>query len=249
MIHVAAEGEKAMKNFSEKMQLSIQVAALVFVSTCSLLAQSGTGNPVVVNFDSLPTPAGGGCVDATSYLATYSITVTNITPGAFVGACQNAEIAPPSAPNYLNVYGIANLHPVSFTLNFPQTVSSITFTRSEYLPYIAADGTNEGVSGPNWTATALDAQGQQVGNTVSESLFGSFSPVPAATYSLSGKGITALRIDGNNGGFAGFLTAPIDNLTFTPSGLAAPTNLQVTQVLLDSGNQTDLPPFSVPIIM
>src|ERR1019366_8138624 len=107
------EGKSAMKNLPEQIKLSLQATVLILASTCCLFAQT-------LNFDSLPVPppnGGGSCVDATGYLASFGITVTNVTPGALIGACQNVEVSPSSPPNYFN--GLADNIPVTYTLNFP----------------------------------------------------------------------------------------------------------------------------------
>jgi uncharacterized protein (TIGR03437 family) len=124
----------------------------------------------------------------------------------------------PSSPNVLTQDG--SNQPVSFTLTFSSPVSSLSFVRPQLLA-----GPN-GIIFPQWTATAYNASGGQVG-TAGEALLSSYANVPAATFTLSGStSITSVRFDSNNQNVAAFSAVVIDNLILTSaasSGAAGPS--------------------------
>jgi len=81
-----------------------------------------------------------------------------------------------------------------------------------------------GIIHPLWSAHAFNALTQEV-STVSEGLIASFTNVPAQTFTLSGPGITAVRIDSNNEHIAAFTAVLIDDLTLS-SGCASSTPMR-----------------------
>jgi hypothetical protein len=180
------------------------VLACFAQNTCPL---TGT---VTLNFDSVSVPV-GSFVDATSYLNSFGVTFTAITPNIFPAIFNGTVSAdiPSSPPNF---FGDASVVPgvgiqaQSYQLNFCAPLTSISFTR-------IAIQSNSGDA--PWTASALNGLGQVVA-TVSEGFL--LGPA-AARYTLSGTGITALRIDARND-----LTQttngspPLDDLTLVGSG-------------------------------
>ena len=93
---------------------------------------------------------------------------------------------------------------VSYTLNFSTALDSVGFTRIKNTYYNLVAG---------WTASAY--AGNTFVTSVSEGYgLGSFS---AATYTLTGPGITSLVISADGHGHAGIASAMIDDLTLTSS--------------------------------
>ncbi len=178
-----------------------------------------------INFDGVN--ANAAPVDATAYLAGYGITLGGITPGTTLDVLSDRYIyggratVAPSPPNVLMQAG-SNL-PVSFTLDFPTPLDSFGFTRPELLAV-----TQSGITFPQWSAHAFNSQGQEVftnTNPVGEPLFGSFSNVPARTFTIPGPGITSVRFDSNNFNFAAFSAVLLDDflLTTAAADTTAPT--------------------------
>lgn len=200
------------------------------VANSAMTPKQGKSCSLVLNFDSLPTSPSGSA-PATSYLASYGITVQNATSGTSIIAL-NSNIAyggggfrAASLPNVLTQTG--SNAPVTFTLSFATPVSVVSFVR----PFLIA-----GPSGqvfPQWKATALN--GTTVVKSVGQALISSYTNVSAKTFTLSGSSmITAVRIDSNSHYFAGYSAVLIDNLTlksaafcrakatFAESGLTGP---------------------------
>jgi YVTN family beta-propeller protein len=191
------------------------------------------GPSATLDFDSLNATA--GAVNASAYLASYGITVSGLTAGTEVVALDDNVygghgFVAPSAPNVLTQTGSAS-EPLSYTLNFPCPVSLVQFTR----PYLIAYTT--GQIFPGWTATAYDLAGASVGS-VGQPLIDTFQNTPAATFNISGSGITSLRFDSNAEGRAGYGAVLIDDLVlsyasvyevnFSAPGLPSGTNWSVT---------------------
>ena len=154
-------------------------------NTCPL---AGT---VTVNFDSVAV-APDSFIDATSYLNSYGITFTPLTPstppiiwnGVPSGPGLSAAI-PSSPPNVFFTAAPIGAAAVSYRLDFCASLSSVSFTRTGII----------GVSGDApWTGAALNAQGQVLDSVSEGFLIGS----AAARYTLTGTGITSLQIDARN---------------------------------------------------
>ena len=182
---------------------ALTVPTALSQSTCPLI---GTIN---VNFDSI-SQAPGAWVDGTAYLAGYGITFQTITPGTIptiYNATGTAAIAS-SPPNlFSDGFGVSGPAAVSYELNFCAALSSFSFTRAAI---VSTSG-----DAP-WTASALNAQGQVVATASEGFLIGP----PATRYTLTGTGITAVRIDGRNDlTNTTFNTPPFDD--FTLVGVAA----------------------------
>ncbi len=169
----------------------------------------------VLNFDD----ASAG--DATSYLRNFGINLSEVTAGtkvSIVDFSQSTAASPSSPPNVL-VQTDTQGNPATFTLNFSAPLDSVAFTRPMLLV-----SSPSGIIHPLWSAHAFNALTQEV-STVSEGLIASFTNVPAQTFTLSGPGITAVRIDSNNEHIAAFTAVLIDDLTLS-SGCASSTPMR-----------------------
>ena len=174
----------------------------------------------VLNFDSLNTTGG---VNATTYLAEFGITLSNVSGGASpVVKIQKASalgthsgLAAPSPENFLMMSaGTTAFTQTSFTLNLPSAVTTVSFTR----PGKGPDNLYPTAKHGAWTVSALDATGQVVASA-SEPYRFSATDLPAKTFTLTGSGITKLRVDGEGTGPCG-CTYPgpfLDDLTFSPA--------------------------------
>jgi hypothetical protein len=160
-----------------------------------------------INALSHPEGVDGATLD--SYLSDFGITLSNVTSGTQLKVYDDRNVysgqavIAPSAHNLLTQAGSND--PVSFTLNFDAPLDSFGFTR----PYLIAGPS--GITHPQWDAYAFDSQGNQVDHA-GEALLASYSDIPAATYTLHGPGITAVRFDSNNYHFAAFSAVLLDDL-------------------------------------
>jgi hypothetical protein len=174
----------------------------------AMLAQAST---ITLNFDPVVVPS-GTCTDGTGYLNNLGITLSSVTPGASVLICAqgtpNLPI-PTSPPNYFNEFH--GNSPETMTLNFPDSLSSISFFRTG----MTFD------SKPQWSAEALNAQGAIVA-MVGEPLTATGAAISAQQFTLSGTNITALRIDSDNHAFTNLSGVPIDDLTLVTQTTTTP---------------------------
>jgi hypothetical protein len=176
------------------------------------VASTATASVVVLDFDSVD--ASAGPVDATSYLASYGITLTDVSSPGTVDIFSDVAfpyVSASSSPNFL-LQQVGGAPAESFTMDFSTPLDSLSFTRVE-------NTTPNLVAG--WTATAYS--GSTIVGTASESFgLGSFSP---ATYTLDGPDITSFTISADGFGSAGITSATIDDFTMTtvpePSTYAA----------------------------
>jgi hypothetical protein len=151
-----------------------------------------------------------GRLVANSYLAGFDMTVSDVTRGTQVAILdlrkqyEGQAIKASSGNNALGQIGSND--PVSFTINFKSPLQAIEFTRP---PLIAGP---TGITFPGWRASALDTQGRVL-DEAGERGGGYYSDTPAKVFMLKGPGIQALRFDSNNGHFAAFSSAIIDDLT------------------------------------
>lgn len=179
---------------------SRRLAGLLLFGTSLTVA----ADTVVINFDSVD--ASGGGVDATSYLATYGITLSNVSSPGTVAIYSDVDVSYVSAsssPNFL-LQQVSGAPPESFTMDFSTPLQSLSFTRIENV-------TSNQVA--EWTATAYS--GSTPLSSESEPMgVGSFTP---ATYTFTGPDITSLTISADGDGVAGITSAPIDDLTLTTS--------------------------------
>jgi hypothetical protein len=180
---------------------------LVLGSTRSAVAQT-CPLPARLDFDGLAPLT--TCIDATSYLAGLGVTLTTPNTGAIPLVCPagggNGVAIPDSTPNFflMNPAPGHNNDSMAYTLHFCAPLASFTFVRTAQVA---------GTSGPVWTATAFDAQGQVVGTPVGEP---SITSSPGAqTFTITGEGITSVTVTANNFALATLNNPPLDTFTFT----------------------------------
>lgn len=186
-----------------------------------------------LDFDSVATSSAPYFVTANPYLSNNGISVSSITSGTHLVIgndlyyYNDAAVRAPSPPNTLTQVG--SNAPIQFTLTFATPLNGFSFERSAL---IAA--TSSGVSHPYWSATAFNSAGVQIGSSVGEDSFGSFSNVPAASFSLTGPDIAAVRFNSENRG-TGFNAVVLDDFVLsypTPtltSFTATPTTITAGQ--------------------
>ena len=174
--------------------------------------------PIYMNFDNVN--AGSG-VDATAYLASFGIALTNVSNPGSVYVVNDTNfygsgvVFAPSPPNFL-LQSVGGSPPgVSYTLAFSTPLQSLSFTRC------AINGSTET---PIWTATAY-AGATPVGS-VGVCCIDSDTGQPAHTYTLTGPGITSLTVTGNGAGSAAMASAPLDDFYMTP-GAVIVTNASI----------------------
>jgi hypothetical protein len=200
---------RAHRSFFSRTAVGLAIAIVGMLAVAPTHAVTTT-----IDFDSVN--ATGGAVDATAYLAGFGVTLGGVTGGTTVVIMDDINlyggqpVVPASAPNVLTQLG--SNAPVTFTLNFADALDSFMFTRPQLMPGPS------GVTFPAWQAYAF-AGPTQIGS-VGAGAFGSFSIVPAATYTLSGPGITSVRFDSQNLG-TGFSAVLLDNMVLTTSNVSA----------------------------
>ncbi len=183
------------------------------------------GQTVSLNFDSVDTSTSPNHVSAVSYLQTYGISVSNVSPPsaslsiirdtAVYDTCKPGVagcVVAPSEPNVLDLCCFPDTQSStgSYTLRFSSPVSNVSFVRPEIVPGPS------GIITPQWTATAYDSSGKALGS-VGESVASTYSAIPAANFNLPQSGIASLVFSSNNNNYAALSNMPIDNLTFTES--------------------------------
>ena len=143
------------------MKLRRKLGLLVATMVC-LIALGGIGQAATVDFDSVD--ASGGNVDATSYLAGYGITLSNVTSGWVLVICDDRRdsgvTTAPSSHNYVNFQGSPPSYG-TYTLNFAVPVDNFSFD------WIAI---NVWSIFPWWQATAYDTGGNPLA-TVGENIW------------------------------------------------------------------------------
>lgn len=158
----------------------------LFVAGLIGLAHAASAGTIVLNFDSVTVPV-GTFVDATAYLAGFGITFTGLSDAATADIFNLAPgvFTPSSPPNVFGANGTNGNVPLSYELTFSQPLISFSFTR-------ISESNPGGL--PPYTVSALDA-----GNNVLSSVSEPFQlGAPAKTFTLSGPGIVAIRLDANN---------------------------------------------------
>jgi len=182
----------------------IALTSLALVAgVTSTRAQSGTQ---VVNFDTLPDGTSGAALS--NYLAGFGITVSGVTSGVGLYVATNRPgwaFQSSSGQSYLN-WGGRNDVWQTFTLNFSQPLTSLSFKRCTELPV------NGGTAFPAWTATAY--AGTNIVGTAGQGAHSVWSPVtnPAQTYNFTGPGITSVTFSANTWNFAGVGSPAIDDI-------------------------------------
>jgi hypothetical protein len=180
-----------------------------------LLPSKATFGPQceIINFDDVD--AEHDDVAAEKYLLRKcGIKVSDLTPGTQLVIVSDQRVydgrslRASSGHNMLTQGNSGD--PISFTLNFPEPVRIVRFTR----PKLLAGET--GITFPEWSAQALDANGQSIGPPVGEPLGSGpvyYHDVPPKTFALKGPAIQAVRFQSNNRHFAAFSAVIIDDLT------------------------------------
>jgi Bacterial Ig domain/Protein of unknown function (DUF642) len=175
----------------------------------------------VINFDSLDTSAGsvGGTV-LSNYLYGFGVVASSVTVGTALDAVSGGLVTgsgggvASSPPNYFTQEGLNQ--PVSFILRFISPLADFGLTR---VGLAAGVG---GVTHPQWTATAYDASGLELG-AVGEGLIVSATNVPARSFVLggvSGDGIASVQFNSDSKKTAAFSAALLDDLIlYTNTGL------------------------------
>jgi hypothetical protein len=212
----------------------------------------------VVNFDTLPDGASG--VTLSNYLSGFGITTSGVTSGVTLYTQTNRAgwaFQAASPQDYL-VWSGRNDVWQTFTLNFSQPLTSLSFTRCTALPV------NGGTAFPAWTATAY--RGATVVGTAGEGSHSVWSPSsnPARTYSFTGPGITSITFAANTYNFSGVGSPAIDDIVMTVA-LVSPTlsinryagvtisgsvgttyNVQATTDVISTTNWTTIATFALP---
>jgi hypothetical protein len=156
-----------------------------------------TGNSCseILSFDEVIAP-NSGFVNASAYLSSHGITVSNISPSSTQVAIfhDNAlyggeAIIPTSPPNIITQGGSNG--PVSFQLNFNTPLRRFTFKR------VGLFAGPNGITHPAWTVKAYNSSHVQIG-VVSEGILASYINIPSATYVLNGPDIAYIIVEADN---------------------------------------------------
>jgi len=196
----------------------------VHVNNVAPAAPSGS---VTLDFDSVTPNAGKG----TAYLASYGITLTNITPSGPAGVVDIVNFSGPGSlwlnDNFLIQNG-AGAVPCSYTMNFSTPLLSISFKRFATPPNLTTE--------PVWSATAY--VGSEPVGTVGESR-DSWGNSPARSFTLTGNGITSLTISANGFGTAALGSVPLDDFVLTTQPGIAMSGIYEGQSVTLGGSFTD----------
>jgi hypothetical protein len=172
--------------------------------------QIAIAQPVDLNMEDGTVNELSGPIDATSYLSSYGITVTNMTSGSTLYIedtrwIYGGNVVIASSPyNVLVLEGSAG--PESYKLDFSSPVTNISFYRVGF----TQPGPN-GDTFPEWSATLYSGSTQV--SSIGEALFGTWSSRPQL-FSLSGSG-NRLVINSNDYNWAGFRPLVYDDLSYT----------------------------------
>ena len=214
--------DATQETFTRRYTMISKLIHAVVLVAC-FIAPNRVGAGTVVNFDSLPAsglPEGLFGPSLTNYLATFGITLSNVTPGTAVAVFDTRElfggdrVIPTSPFNIIGQEG--SVDAISYTLNFaiPQEFFSLSRT--------AIHPGSTGNAYPEWSASAYDASGNLL-RTVGENAFSIFTDLPAETFTLDGPGITSVRIASDAQEFAAFGSVLLDD--FTISSVPEPTSI------------------------
>jgi hypothetical protein len=192
-------------------------AALITVVVLALLAgvYPVRAAAIYMNFDSVDVTTS---VDATSYLASFGITITNATLDGVPKSGSvlifndqhyySGNVVVASSPhNFLEGGCGSTSWSNSYTLNFSTPLESLSFTRIAYT-------TGGGAQTPGWNATAYIGA-TAIGSVGSPNINQDYA-APAHTYAFSGAGITSLTITGYEHNTAALSSVPLDDFYMTP---------------------------------
>jgi hypothetical protein len=184
-----------------------------------------TTKEIVIEFPDVPTKPPTYQVAASPYLHEFGVGIRDLRPADSkiilvnnLGLYGGQGVHPTTSQNLLTQMGTGNV-PASFTLQFKQPASSVSFVRPRLYPE-----TESGITHPAWSAHALDADGNELSSQSEGLLRCDYQhEVPARTYTLHAPAfapIVALRFDSdpnlNGRPFAAFSTLLIERITLTP---------------------------------
>jgi hypothetical protein len=182
------------------------VMALVLFLSLALFGANAQAE--VVDFDAVD--ASGGPVDATSYLAGYGITLTDLTPGSpgpVIMDARNSNWLTTSTPNnFFTVFGPGPNY-MKYTMNFAVPVNNFSF---DFI------GITSPTTIPEWKATAYDASGTAL-SSVGEALHSVWSTILPQTFTLNGEDIKYIIFESDAQGFAAMGSPNIDTFSYTPT--------------------------------
>jgi len=189
-------------------------------------APSPATRDIVVEFPDVPTKPPTYQVAASPYLHELGIGIRDLHPADSrlvlvnnLGLYGGQGVHPTTSQNLLTQVETGNV-PASFTLQFKQPATSVSFVRPRLYPE-----TESGITHPAWSAHALDAEGNELSSQSEGLLRCDYQhEVPARTYTLNAPAfapIVALRFESdpnlNGRPFAAFSTLLIERITLTPA--------------------------------
>lgn len=190
------------------------------------VASPTAGREIVIEFPDVPTKPPNYQVAASPYLHEFGVGIRDLRPADSkivlvnnLGLYSGQAVHPTTSQNLLTQFETGNV-PASFTLQFKQAASSVSFVRPRLYPE-----TESGVTHPAWSAHALDADGNELSSQSEGLLRCDYRhEIPARTYTLHAPAfapIAALRFDSdpnlNGRPFAAFSTLLIERITLTPA--------------------------------
>jgi hypothetical protein len=211
MLTVAAptreEAKTAPKRRTEMFRFKTFPIVLVAAAVLWLGAPYSGAAIVTMNFDDAGVGP-GQTIDATAYLASYGITLSNVYPSGQSGVVEITNWGSDGGwayDTFLYQDG-AGAPPCGYTLNFATPLLSISFTRMETphdLSYI-----------PEWSATAYVGS-TPVGSVGNGGIEWSYGGTPDRNFTLSGDGITSLAIYAYGHYYTGIGSVPLEDFVMT----------------------------------
>lgn len=187
---------------------------------------------VYMNFDSVNTSTGK--VDATSYLASYGVTLTNVNPANSVfilNPSQDACASSASVPNRITQQ-VGGSSLVSYTFAFSTPLQSVTFTRC---------ATSGGCASPGWTVTAYAGAVALTNVGPGINCLNCDNGHPAQSFTLNGPGITSITVAANGFNFSAYSSPPLDDFFLAlPPALVVNGNVLATNFVGSGAGLTNL---------